>query len=81
VVGSVLSLQPLNFSIGFAKSKTVRNTDSEKVGAIHAGQTVLIPAFAVLTQLRGFALDFAEGEKIFPCRSMPGLWISAEIAL
>jgi hypothetical protein len=34
-----------------------------------------------LAQLRGFTLDFAEGEKIFPCRSMPGLWISAEIAV
>jgi hypothetical protein len=31
-----------------------------------------------LARLRGFALDFAEGEKVFPCESMPGLWISPE---
>ena len=31
-----------------------------------------------LTQLRGFALDFGKGEKVFPCESMPGLWISPE---
>ena len=31
-----------------------------------------------LAQLRGFALDFGKGEKVFPCESMPGLWISPE---
>jgi hypothetical protein len=29
-----------------------------------------------LAQLRGFALDFAEGEIIFPYRSVSGLWIT-----
>jgi hypothetical protein len=31
-----------------------------------------------LSQLRGFALDFAEDEKVFPCESVPGLWIRPE---
>jgi hypothetical protein len=31
-----------------------------------------------LTQLRGFALDFAEGKIIFPFETVPGLWITAE---
>jgi hypothetical protein len=33
----------------------------------------------ILTQLRGFALDFAEGEKVFPYKSVTGLWISREL--
>jgi len=29
-----------------------------------------------LAQLRGFALDFSESEKLFTCKSVPGLWIT-----
>jgi hypothetical protein len=29
-------------------------------------------------RLRGFALDFGEGEKVFPLKSAPDLWISRE---
>jgi hypothetical protein len=38
-----------------------------------------LPPDAPLTQLRGFALDFAEGEKVFPYESVAGLWISREL--
>jgi hypothetical protein len=31
-----------------------------------------------LAQLRGFGLDFAESEKLFPCESVPALWITPE---
>ncbi|MGB5773710.1 MAG: hypothetical protein WBP89_03500, partial [Sedimenticolaceae bacterium] len=31
-----------------------------------------------VAQLRGFALYFGEGEKVFPCESVPDLWISPE---
>jgi hypothetical protein len=33
---------------------------------------------ATLTQLRGFALDFAECKKLLPYESVPGLWITIE---
>jgi hypothetical protein len=34
-----------------------------------------------LTQLRGFALDFAESKKLLPYESVPGLWITTEKGL
>jgi hypothetical protein len=42
----------------------------------HVTGVSTIFSVAKLAQLRGFAPDFAEGEKIFPDKSAHGLWIT-----
>jgi hypothetical protein len=50
---------------------------SQQKQALHFRQLPSIQG-AVLAQLRGFGLDFAESEKLFPCESVPALWITPE---